>query len=171
MNANDNAIWQAMGIGQQWHLKAEPAAPTAISSAILLVGDFDLSEAPSSVGPEGQAGVLLLNMLSAIAMPIEKLRFLSLRQFEMQSLDLKNHLKQNPFAQVILIGDTAARAVFGGQSSAANLHGRVQQFELPGCNSEVLVMPALAELIAQPALKEKAWESLCLIRARFLLPH
>ncbi len=136
-----------------------------------MAGNFELSDTPEGPRPSGQMGVLLQNMLAAISMPLEQITFLSLKQTLAEVPDLKDHLKTSPFSWVVLVGDEAVQAIFGPQSSVGSHHGVPHELTLPGCSAEVMVLPALTDLIAQPALKAKAWESLCLIRGRFLLPH
>ncbi|MCE2681158.1 MAG: hypothetical protein LW629_12145 [Burkholderiales bacterium] len=171
MNANDAHIWQALGMGPQWQLKTATTAVCSPNDGLLMAGNFELSYTPEGPRPNGQTGVLLLNMLAAISMSLEHITFLSLKQTLAEAPDLKERLKTNPFSQVVLVGDEAVQALFGPQSSARSHHGVPHGVALPGCSAEVVVLPALTDLIAQPALKAKAWESLCLIRARFLLPH
>jgi len=171
LNANDNDIWQALGLGPQWGLKHESSTPTELNYSVLFVVDFELTDTSQGPRPEGQVATLLSNMLASISMSSNDITFVSLRQASAHPLDLKTYLKQNPFAYLVLLGDEAVQALFGGQSSVEDLHGSPQSVEFPSGPVQVVVLPALSHLIAQPSLKAKAWASLCLIRARFQPPH
>ena len=171
MDPNNALIWQALGMGPQWHLKIDPGSEVSPNEGFLVAGNFELADPVEGSKPEGQTGMLLLNMLAAISMPMEKIVFLPFRPSVSDTVDLKDYLKRNPFSHAILLGDEPVQALFGGQACVGSHHGSEHFLNLSVCNTSVVVLPALTELIAQPALKAKAWESLCLIRDRFLLPH
>jgi len=171
LNSNDALIWQALGMGPQWQLKRTTSAVSSPNNGCLVAGIFELSETSEGLRPHGQTGVLLLNMLAAISLPLECITFLSLKASVAEGPDLKEHLKTSPFTCVVLVGHEAVQALFGPQCAADNYNVISPGRALPGCSAEHIVLPALTDLIAQPSLKAKAWESLCLIRDRFSLPR
>ncbi len=177
MDAHHSHIWNLMGLGPQWVLKAKPNSLVAVNhaqsntlsgvnTAVFGVFEVGLDSALNLKKVIDSSGVLLESMFKTVHW--------TWFDFLLCSVDQKTESPVISLSQQVL--SCRQWLVFGGSVAAAlgcssvdieRAVGNVIQCTLQGEKRQLSVFPDLPDLLSQAHAKALAWKGLCAVRDKF----
>jgi hypothetical protein len=177
MDAHHSHIWNLMGLGPQWVLKAQPDSLLAVNQAqgdtlngvnTAVFGAFEvgLDSASNQKKVVDSSGALLESMFKTVHWRWSDFLLCPVRQ---QTENSVVSLSQEVLScgQWLVFGGSVASALGCSSVDIERAVGTVIECTLEGAQRRLSVFPDLPDLLSQAHAKAMAWKGLCAVRDKF----